>query len=68
MGLYQHLFRDEGEVWRPDLDGVAFDTILEAEVLMPERPFSEEEVLGALKSMPGDKVLGPDSFSMAFFQ
>lgn len=68
MGLYQHLFRDEGEVWRPGLDGVAFDTILEAEVLMLERPFSEEEVLGALKSMPGDKALGPDSFSMAFFQ
>ncbi|GMP71230.1 hypothetical protein CsSME_00029724 [Camellia sinensis var. sinensis] len=42
VSFYQHLFRDEGEVWRPTLDG---------------SPFTEEEVLGAL-SMPSDKALG----------
>ena len=31
-------------------------------------PFSEEEVYGALLGCSGDKALGPDGFSMAFWQ
>lgn len=33
-----------------------------------EQPFSEEEVLVALRSLSGDKAPGPDGFSLAFFQ
>lgn len=33
-----------------------------------EHPFSEEEVVNIVKSMKGDKALGSDGFSIAFFQ
>ncbi|XP_028074729.1 uncharacterized protein LOC114277101 [Camellia sinensis] len=36
VGFYQHLFRDEGEGRRLDLEGVIFDTILDDAVLMLE--------------------------------
>lgn len=67
VGFYQHLFRDEGDVWRPGLDGVVFYSVSETEVLSLERPFSEEEVLGVLRSMAGDKAPGPDDFLLIFF-
>ena len=35
---------------------------------MLETPFSEEEVFGALLNLNGDKTLGLDGFSMAFWQ
>lgn len=68
VGFYQHLFRDGGEMWRPGIDGVTFDTISEADGQMMKRPFTEEEVLGVLRSMLGDKEPRPDAFSIAFFQ
>ena len=33
-----------------------------------ERDFEEEEVREVVKAMNGDKVLGPNRFSMVFFQ
>jgi hypothetical protein len=33
-----------------------------------ERYFEEEEVRGVVKAMNGEKALGHDGFSMAFFQ
>ena len=33
-----------------------------------EEPFSEKEVVEALHSLSGDKVPGPDGFTMAFWQ
>jgi hypothetical protein len=33
-----------------------------------ERGFEEREVLEVVKAMNGDKALGLDGFSMAFFQ
>ncbi|RVW91853.1 LINE-1 reverse transcriptase-like [Vitis vinifera] len=38
----------------------------EAEIL--ERPFTEEEIYGALMEMNGDKAPGPDGFTLAFWQ
>ena len=35
---------------------------------MLEAFFSKEEVVGALSDLNGDKALGPDGFSMAFWQ
>jgi hypothetical protein len=37
-----------------------------AEANWLERPFQEEEVLQALLSMDGDKVSGPDGFTIFF--
>jgi hypothetical protein len=33
-----------------------------------EHPFEEREVSEVVKGMTSDKALGPDGFSMAFFQ
>lgn len=33
-----------------------------------ERPFVEEEIYKAISDMAKDKALGPDGFSMGFFQ
>ena len=33
-----------------------------------EDPFEEREVWEVIKGMDGDKALGPDGFSMVFFQ
>lgn len=68
VGFYEHLFRDEGEVWRPSLDGVSFDVISDTASCRLERTFAEDKVLEALRSMPGDKAPGPDGFTIAFFQ
>ncbi|XP_059451119.1 callose synthase 7-like [Corylus avellana] len=49
----------------PLVDGLSFDSINEAVVSWLEREFEEWEVQ---KAMNGDKVPGPDGYSMAFFQ
>ena len=35
---------------------------------MLEREFEKEEIIKALKEAEGDKALGPDGFTMVFFQ
>ncbi|XP_028061851.1 uncharacterized protein LOC114265286 [Camellia sinensis] len=65
VGFYEHLFRCVGKEWRPGLDGVSFDVISDEECTSLERPFTEEEVLKALQSMPGDKAPGPDAVLVA---
>jgi hypothetical protein len=50
------------------MDGLSFDSILEAEAEWLEREFTEEEVKKVVKSMVGDKAPDPDGFSVAFFQ
>ena len=52
---------------QPKLDGLAFDVIDMEEASWLESPFKESEVLEVVKSVNGEKVFGPDSFSMAFF-
>lgn len=32
------------------------------------RPFEDEEVWNAVNDMPGDKALGPNGFTVAFYQ
>lgn len=51
---------------RPKLEGVAFDRIDEDLSNWLERPFTEEEVMGALKFMEDDKVPDPDGFLQNF--
>uniref|UniRef100_A0A2N9F9F3 Reverse transcriptase domain-containing protein n=1 Tax=Fagus sylvatica TaxID=28930 RepID=A0A2N9F9F3_FAGSY len=67
VNFYSHLFTDD-EVRRPLLDGLAFSSIDESDRICLDRSFTEEEVVGVVKDMAGNKSLGLDGFSMAFFQ
>ncbi|RVW43464.1 Transposon TX1 uncharacterized 149 kDa protein [Vitis vinifera] len=61
-------FLSEEPGWRADIEGLHLNqiTLREAEDL--EKPFTEEEIHGALMEMRGDKAPGPDGFTMAFWQ
>lgn len=50
------------------MDDLAFDLLDIEEASRLELPFEEWEVLEMVKIMNSDKALGPDEFSMAFFQ
>ena len=50
------------------MDGLIFERPEELDVEGLEKPFSEEEVFGGLSSFYGEKTIGPNSFSMAFWQ
>jgi hypothetical protein len=65
--FYQDLF-SEKQSWRPRLDDLSFDAILESKASWLERAFEEEEVRKVVFAMNGDKEPGPDGFTMAFFQ
>jgi hypothetical protein len=65
--LYKNLYTEQFN-WRPLLDNLSFDSIDEAKASWLKRDFEEGEVLEVVKVMNGDKVLGLDGFSMAFFQ
>ena len=45
-----------------------FETLETLDALALEVPFTEEEVFGALLGCSGDKALGPNGFSMTFWQ
>jgi hypothetical protein len=64
---YQKLFEEQCQ-WRPRVDGLVFDQILDHEAGWLEREFEEEEVRKVVMAMEGDKAPGPDDFSIAFFQ
>jgi len=65
--FYKKLFYEPFQ-WRPKVNGLSFDSILESEARWLERAFEEEEVRKVVLAMIGDKAPGPDGFSMAFFQ
>jgi len=65
--FYQDLF-PENHSWRPRLNDLSFDAILESEASWLERAFEEVEVRKVVFAMNGDKASGPDGFTMAFFQ
>jgi hypothetical protein len=50
------------------LDNLAFDSLDEDKASSLELRFEEREVFEVVKSMHRGKALGPDGFSMAFFQ
>jgi hypothetical protein len=45
-----------------------FDSIGEDEAIWLERTFEEDEVFEVVKALNGEKALGPNGFTMAFFQ
>ena len=50
------------------MDGLYFACIEEEERQSLEKEFTMEEVIQVLREMEGDKALGPNGFTMAFFQ
>ena len=52
--------------WRPSISGLSFARLEAVEVVRLEEPFFELEVFEAFKGFSGDKVLGPNGFSMVF--
>jgi len=53
--------------WRPRVDGLSFLSIDADDSIWLEREF-EEEVWDVIRDLNGDKALGPNGFTMAFFQ
>lgn len=62
---YRHLYTDPIPD-RPVLEGVAFDCITSDQSRGMDRPFTNEEILEALKGMEEDKAPGPDGFPIKF--
>ena len=54
--------------WRAELDGLFFFTLNLNDSRNLELPFREKEVFTTLNDMEGDKALGPDDFTLAFWQ
>ena len=58
----------DDKAWRAEIDGLPFVTLSPEEASSVELPFRGEEVFTALNEMDGDKALGPDGFSITFWQ
>ncbi|GFZ13080.1 GATA transcription factor 15 [Actinidia rufa] len=67
VGFYEKLYK-EPEQWRLKVDGLRLPSLSMEEVDSLVRPFGEEEVSEVVMQMRGDKVPGPDGFSIAFLQ
>ena len=63
-----HSFLSETEEWRPKCNELQVGVLGGEDAAMLEALFSKEEVFGTLLDLNGDKVPGPDGFSMAFWQ
>jgi hypothetical protein len=64
--FYKNLF-NETIRWHPKLDGFGVSFFIFYISELAEKTV-QEEVLYVLLSMDGDKGLGPDGFTIAFFQ
>ena len=70
-GVISHFYRQlytENVAHGPLLDDVEFSCISEEDALWLDRPFDEDKVFGVISDFKGDKALGLNGFSMAFFQ
>ena len=63
VSAFQTLLIDLGD-WR----GLSFCSLNDQEAAVLEKPFSEEEIVGALKDLNDEKALGHDGFTGAFWQ
>ena len=57
----------ESKGWRPFAEGLELDRIRELERVWLERKFEREEILQVVSDLEGDKSLGPDGFTIAFY-
>ena len=67
VGFYKSLYQ-EPKARRPTVDGLDFASLDESDRFSLEREFDREEIIVALREAEGDKALGPDGFTLAFFQ
>ena len=63
--FYKTLYQETKE-WRSFVEGLKFDQIGTKREWL-ERKFEKEEVLQVIRDIEGDRALGSDGFSMAFF-
>lgn len=54
--------------WRPNIKSMRFEALDSLDATKLVEPFLKEEVFKALLDLNGDKALGPNGFSMAFWQ
>jgi hypothetical protein len=67
VNYYNTLYYEQNS-WRPRVDEISFSSIDADECTWLECGFEEQEVWEVVWETNGDKALGPDGFSMAFFQ
>ena len=67
ISFYQNLYA-ETEDWRPHNNMRVCPTISTEDNLMLQSPFEEQEIWSSVQACAGDKVPGPDGFTMAFFK
>ena len=67
VSAFQQLLWEEPG-WRADIEGLHLNRLNSREVDVLEMPFTKEEIYIALMDMNGDKALGPDGFTVAFWQ
>jgi len=65
--FYKELFTDQCS-WRPVVDSISYDSIVEVKASLLEREFVDREVWEVVKEMNSNKAPGPNGYSMAFFQ
>jgi len=64
--FYNQLYSEQF-TWRPKVNGLLFLSIDAKESNRLGRDFEEQEVREVVRDLNGDKALGPDSFTIAFF-
>ncbi|WJZ90121.1 hypothetical protein VitviT2T_009290 [Vitis vinifera] len=64
---YKYLLIENSD-WKADIERLQLEHISQQEAENLEHPFFEDEIHSALMEMNGDKVSGPDGFTMAFWQ
>ena len=64
---FQNLLTKTNE-WRAGVNDLSFKQLEGHEVVMLEKPFSEEEAYYALRNFSMDKALGLDGFTIIFWQ
>jgi hypothetical protein len=67
VNFYKKLYSEQYQ-WRPRTNDLSFLSIDEDDRLWVEREFEEDEIWGVIRNFKGDNALGPNGFTMAFFQ
>ena len=67
VNAFQHQLLEEPG-WRAGIEGLHLQCLNHSEAEALEMPFTEEEIFLALMEMNGDKALGLDGFTVAFWQ
>ena len=67
VNAFQSLLTDPVD-WRANMEGLIFSKLEDQEAVRLEKPFMEEEVFFALCELNEEKALGPNGYTVAFWQ